>query len=302
MAFIGLDGKNIYYEEYGKGLKPTVVYFHGGPGESCLTYSYEAKKLGERFHVISFDQYGVFRSDVIPAEQSAGVLFHVDLIEQMRIALGIESWIPLGHSFGGMLALAYAHKYPDSVDAVIYDCPMWGALYTARAMALATLPYFEAHNNSEQKALAEEILADGISPREAFSKALNLAFDEGLSRFCHVIETERYNEYINSHLEDPHVEGECWGRFASFRQKIFEADDFYEDYLPYLAEISKPQFLMVGEYDMTCGKFEQEWFADHVPDGKLHILSNSAHLSWFEHPEEYTELICDFVSGVSVAD
>ena len=39
MAFIKVDKKNIYYEEYGDRGKPTIVYLHGGPGESCLTYS-----------------------------------------------------------------------------------------------------------------------------------------------------------------------------------------------------------------------------------------------------------------------
>ena len=116
--FVPVDGKQIYYKEYGV-KKQTLVYLHGGPGESCLTYTHQAKILGEKFHVISFDQYGVFRSEAIPEEQRAGVLYHVNLIEQMRIALGIESWIPLGHSFGGMLALVYSHTYPNSIDAVI---------------------------------------------------------------------------------------------------------------------------------------------------------------------------------------
>ena len=52
MAFIKVDKKNIYYEEYGDRGKPTIVYLHGGPGESCLTYSYQAKELGKIFHVI----------------------------------------------------------------------------------------------------------------------------------------------------------------------------------------------------------------------------------------------------------
>lgn len=65
MPYLTISGKKIYYEEYGAGKAPTLVYLHGGPGESCLTYTYQAQKLGENFHVISFDQYGVFRSDAV---------------------------------------------------------------------------------------------------------------------------------------------------------------------------------------------------------------------------------------------
>ncbi len=224
--------------------------------------------------------------------------FQVELIEKMRICLNIDKWIPLGHSFGGMLALLYAHIYPKSTAAVIYDCPMWSARYTARAIALATEPYFAQKHLTEKLEAIQEILKDETSPKDAFMQAASLEWDEGLSRFCHVIETERYNAYINEHLEDPHVPDECWGRFVTFRQKIFDSADFYGDYLGYLSEIEKPQLLIVGEYDMTCGRYEQEWFREHATNGRMTILSQSAHLSWVEQPEEYTRLVTEFVLGV----
>ena len=296
MPFVTVCGKNIYYEEYGAKEKKTVVYLHGGPGESCLTYTAQAQKLGAYSHVISFDQYGVFRSDAIPETQQADVKFHVDLLEQMRIALGISSWIPLGHSFGGMLALVYAHTYPESTDAVIYDCPMWSALHTARAIAEATLPCFTALDMTEQAALCRAILQEGISPKEAFDTSLRIDISEPVQRACHVIEMSRYQSYIEEHIPDPNVTEECWGKYIPFRQKLFDSADFYEDYLPQLAEITKPQLLIVGEYDMTCGKYEQNYFDAHAGSGRTEILKNSAHLSWVEQPEIYTALIADFVA------
>ena len=298
MSYITIAGKNIYYEEYGSKEKPTLVYLHGGPGESCLTYTYQAQKLGEFFHVISFDQYGVFRSDAIPEELKAGVKYHVELIEQMRVALGIESWIPLGHSFGGMLALLYAHTYSDHVDAVIYDCPMWSTLYTSKAIAKATLPYFEQNNIPEQIAISKDILKDDIPSKEAFDKAMSIDMNEEVQRYCHAIEMSEYNRYINEHLSEPDVTEDCWTKFITFTKKLREEDDFYENYLPKLTEIKKPQLLIVGEYDMTCGEYEQQYFSQNVPNGKMEILVGSAHLSWFEQPEKYTELIKQFVLSV----
>ena len=288
MPYINICGKQIYYEEYGTEKKPTIVYLHGGPGESCLTYSYQAKKLGEHCHVISFDQYGVFRSDAIADDEKLTVNDLVEMTEQMRIALGIKSWIPLGHSFGGMLALIYAHKYPDSTDAVIYDNPMWSTLHTARAIAEATLPCFEKTNNSEQTVLCKEILQDDISAKEAFKKAMTIDMNEEVRHHCHVIDTESYNAYINQNIEDPLVPEECWGRFVTFRQMLFDSADFFENYLPYISDISKPQFLIIGEYDMTCGEYERKYFSD------------CAHLSWFEEPEKYTDSIIRFALSLQV--
>ena len=59
MPYINACAKQIYFEEYGTENNPVLLYLHGGPGESCLTYTYQAKQLGSHFHVISFDQYGV---------------------------------------------------------------------------------------------------------------------------------------------------------------------------------------------------------------------------------------------------
>ena len=295
MSCLTISGKKIYYEEYGIENTLTLVYLHGGPGESCLTYSYQAKKLGATFHVISFDQYGVFRSDAVN-DEPLGVNDLVHMTEQMRIALGIDRWIPIGHSFGGMLALVYAHTYPDSIDAVIYDCPMWSALHTARAIAEATLPCFEQYGNSDQIALCREILDSELSSREAFEKAMSIDMNENVQRYCHVIENSRYNDYINTHISDPMVTEECWGKFVDFRKKLFDSEDFYVDYLPYLKDITKPQLLIVGEYDMTCGKFEQKWFADNAPNSSTKILSDCAHLTWFEQPEKYTDIIIEMFS------
>ncbi|SFD17270.1 alpha/beta fold hydrolase [Ruminococcus albus] len=300
MPYINVCGKQIYFEEYGADNKPTIVYLHGGPGESCLTYSYQAKKLSEYCHVISFDQYGVFRSDAIADDEKLTVNNLVEMTEQMRIVLGINSWIPLGHSFGGMLALIYAHKYPDSTDAVIYDNPMWSALHTARAIAEATLPCFEKTSNTEQTELCKGILQDGISAKTAFEKAMTIDINEEVRRNCHVIDPESYNAYINDHIEDPMVPEECWSRFVTFRQRLFDSADFYESYLPYISDISSPQLLIVGEYDMTCGEYERKHFIKKAQNGILETFNGCAHLSWFEESEKYTDSIIRFALNLQV--
>ena len=296
MSYLNIGGKNIYFEEYGKGKSPTLVYFHGGPGESCRTYTYQAKVLGESCHVISFDQYGVFRSDAL-GDEKAGVRFHVELIEQMRLALGIDKWIPLGHSFGGMLALVYAHNYSEHTEAVIYDCPMWSALHTARAIASASLPFYEEKGMTEQADICRDILSEGISPQTAFEKALGLEMGEELQKYLHAIDMADYNRYVEEHIPDIDAPEECWYRYIDFTKRLFEQEDFYENYIPLIAKVEKPQMLIVGEYDMTCGKPEQEYFIQNAPLGRYEEFKGSAHLSWFERPEEYTKIITGFAKG-----
>lgn len=84
MALIEVESKKIYIEEYGKENKETIVYFHGGPGASCLDFINQAKALGTKFHVISFDQYGVMRSESIKENESFGMYDHIELIDKLR--------------------------------------------------------------------------------------------------------------------------------------------------------------------------------------------------------------------------
>ena len=89
-----------------------------------------------------------------------------------------------------------------NIDAVIYDCPMWSAGHTAKAIAETVLPYFEQNHLSEKASLCKEILKDDISPKEAFSKSLQIDMNDEIQHFCHVIDMERYNAYINEHIEE----------------------------------------------------------------------------------------------------
>ena len=40
--------------------------------------------------------------------------------EEVRQSLGINSWLVLGHSFGGILTMAYWEAYKDKIDGLIF--------------------------------------------------------------------------------------------------------------------------------------------------------------------------------------
>lgn len=298
MSFVDVDDKKVYYEEYGNKANQTIVYFHRGPGESCLSYTYQAKVLGEKYHVISFDQYGVFRSDALAENEKFGVIDQVELIEKMRINLGINSWIPLGHSYGGMLACQYAYMYPDSTDAVIYDCPMWNVLLTSKTIAAAALPFYEANGIDENIKVCREVLSDLITPEKAFDKAMSLEMNEQLREFLHVIDSKVYEKYMTDFIPQVDVPEEDWYKYINFTKMLLAKGDFYDDYLCRLSEIKKPSLLIVGEYDITCGKDQQEWFCKNSENGRFIMLEKSAHLSWVEYPQKYTQLIAEFVDSL----
>lgn len=115
---ISANGITISYQKFGTGFP--VLIINGGPGMSSEGFIPLARMLSENNTTIIYDQRGTGSSG--PTElnrQNISIDLMVEDIESLRKALGYTKWIVLGHSFGGMLAYAYAAKYPERVKAMI---------------------------------------------------------------------------------------------------------------------------------------------------------------------------------------
>ncbi|MEO1239207.1 MAG: alpha/beta hydrolase, partial [Pseudomonadota bacterium] len=109
-AFVEVDGARIHYVEMGSG--PTVVLLHGAFG-SLRDYTYALMpQLADRYRVIAFDRPGLGYSDPLypgvlsakaesPAEQAR-------VLAAAAAQLGVEKPLVVGHSFGGIVAYAWA--------------------------------------------------------------------------------------------------------------------------------------------------------------------------------------------------
>nr|WP_238018460.1 alpha/beta fold hydrolase [Oceanobacillus jordanicus] len=74
--------------------------------------------LEENLQMIYLDQRGCGRSEHSPI-QDYSLERVVEDIEALRIHLGIEEWWIIGHSFGGILAVNYASKFPNRMKGMI---------------------------------------------------------------------------------------------------------------------------------------------------------------------------------------
>ncbi|HJW56916.1 MAG TPA: prolyl aminopeptidase [Burkholderiaceae bacterium] len=112
------DGHSLYVEECGRRDGVPLVFLHGGPGSGC---SAKHRRFFDpsRFRAVLFDQRGCSRSEPLAGLQSNTTAHLVADIERIRAALGIERWIVFGGSWGSLLALAYASRYPERVMGLI---------------------------------------------------------------------------------------------------------------------------------------------------------------------------------------
>ena len=111
-----IDG--MYHTAFGDARNPAIYFLHGGPGYNSATFeSYTATKLADSgYYVIVYDRMGEGRSAKDTAAFSlkrAGD----DLLELMK-HYKHEKASFIGHSFGGMVAVHFAKRFPEKVENI----------------------------------------------------------------------------------------------------------------------------------------------------------------------------------------
>jgi len=110
--FYTAQGLRLHVTDWGNETAPPLVLLHGGRDHS-RSWDTVARALQPRFHVMAPDLRGHGDSDW--AKGSSYSL--ADNIYDLTHLPGIENGaILIGHSFGGMIALAYAGTYPERVS------------------------------------------------------------------------------------------------------------------------------------------------------------------------------------------
>jgi proline iminopeptidase len=111
-------GHQLYFTQYGRADAPAAVVLHGGPGSGCTPAMLDWFDLS-RQRVVLFDQRGAGKSIPSGCVDQNCMDDLVDDIERLRIRLGIPRWLLVGGSWGALLALAYAARYPGAVAGVV---------------------------------------------------------------------------------------------------------------------------------------------------------------------------------------
>ena len=128
--FINIDGYKINVEILGKG--DPIFFFAGGPGNS---HDYMQGNFGQYYKtntVVFLDHLGRGLSDDAKDPKEYSIQNDVYITEEVRKALGFKKISLVGHSYGTVVAQAYAVKYPSNVSKMVlingfHSGEMWQA-------------------------------------------------------------------------------------------------------------------------------------------------------------------------------
>ena len=115
MTAMPIRDVSLYVRTLGEGTP--VVLMHGGPGVDHSTMLH-FRRCADQFTLILYDHRCNGRSTGADVSTMTWENLTADA-DALREALGFETWAVLGHSFGGMVALEYALRYPERLSHLV---------------------------------------------------------------------------------------------------------------------------------------------------------------------------------------
>lgn len=114
-----VDGKyKVWTKRIGSG-KTKVLLLHGGPGFNHEYFEcFEDFLPPSGFEMYYYDQLGCCNSDLADGASDDMSLWtlprYLNEVEEVRIGLGLEDFVIIGHSWGGILAIEYGKSLSKS--------------------------------------------------------------------------------------------------------------------------------------------------------------------------------------------
>jgi pimeloyl-ACP methyl ester carboxylesterase len=271
------DGTRIFFEVIGTKLvpdgptmreRPTLLLLHGGPGFDHSGLAHTLAPLSDVAQLVLLDHRGQGRSDGDDPAQWNLDRWVQDLVEFCE-ALELERPMILGQSFGGVVALAVAARYPDLPSKLVVSSSL------ARFRPDRAFPMFERLGGPEVRAVAER----------HFRELTDETSDEFM-RVCLPV--------YNPTPADPNVN-------ARARLKLEVGNHFFRnegltvDLFPELGNIRCPTLVIGGELDPITPVADSQDIAAAIPQAEVRIFEGAGHGVFRDQPDEAVAFIREFI-------
>jgi proline iminopeptidase len=269
----------LHYRILGAGHGPVLVMLSGGPGFSIAYLQAAAAHLSGANTVVELDQRGTGASTVRAYDAATiSIAKNIDDLDALRTELGLDRLRIFGHSWGAMLAMAYAVAHPDRVERLVLSDsggPDTGFAQAAGArLALRT-------TDADRAATAK--WRDQMSGPDAAIAARNFW----------IANTGPYldNRTVVAELVpmEPHI-------FDSQVGQLMQADMVkHYDLSATLHTVTAPTLIILGRDDIV-GVDTSERIHGLMPNSQMVIVEDAGHFPFVERPAPYYAALDPFLA------
>ncbi len=283
-GFVELENSfKVWYQRLGDAGATPLLLLHGGPGAGH-DYLEPLGKLADTRPVVFYDQLGCGKSDRPDDVGLWTVDRFVREVDEVRVALGLESVHLLGQSWGGWLGIEYMLSQPAGVERLVL------------ASTSASMPQFEAETRRLRKELPAEV-QQVLNKYEALGDYHNPEYEKAVEAFYqkHVCRLPEWPECVLRTVAN--LENNPVYETMNGPNEFTIIGNLREwDRIERLSEIRVPTLITVGHYDELTPACAETLRAG-IPDSRLVVFENSSHLAHVEEEARYLEVVRDFLDG-----
>lgn len=276
--FIPQSNSVIHYQTFGKGN--AILIINGGPGMSSEGFVPLAKELSKNHQTIIYDQRGTGLSKIAKIDDTTITMdLMVEDIETLRKHLKIDSWVVMGHSYGGMLAYYYASKYPENIKAMIQS--------SSGGMDLSLLNSLNLTNRLSRTE------RDSLNFYNSKITQGDTTYATRLNRGKFLAPAYLYNKKYVPIIAERLTQGNR--NINNLVWSNLRAIDY--DVKKEMRNFRKPVLILQGSDDIV-DKQVAKTSHNVLPNSKLVILQNTSHYGWLEQREKYFGEIAIFLATI----
>jgi proline iminopeptidase len=283
-TYAEVNGVRLWYESEGQG--EPLVLIAGGPGDSHSPFHPFFSRLADRYRVIYFDGFGVGKSDRAKSSKEYSFARDVENLEGLRKALGLSQMNLLGHSYGGMVAQAYALKYPQAVKRLIlidtfYSGEMWQTNNDSCNDEIRK-QYPEVWEQL-QRIRARGLRSSAPEHQKAYyGVPLGLFYFHDASKEKLLAKEESNNEVYYTIAGDD----------ADF---VIGGDIAALDFRAGLEKLKMPMLVLAGRFDRVSMPRYAVEYKKYAPGARFVMMEESGHFPFIEEPGQTLSVLREFL-------
>ncbi len=275
----------IYFDVDGPALVPdgtrmrerhTAFLVHGGPGMDHTGLKARYGRLTKTMQLVYFDQRGHGRS-ARGDPRTYTLDENIEDMEALRRYLGLGAIVSVGTSYGGVVAMGHAARYPKSVSHLVLIATMSHSGFAGRAVALAA-----ERGTAEQQRYCAELFAGRIDTVEKM-KQYFLAMGSLYSR---VTDPALSDIGLRRAILSPDPLNRAFAPEGTLRTF---------DLRPELKNITAPTLILAGRHDWICPPEFSEEMQRLIGGADLRIFEESSHSIGGDEPEALLDVISGFL-------
>ena len=290
-GFVDAHGVLIYYTEVGRGAPLLIV--HGGPGASHDYFLPYLLPLARQNRLIFIDERGSGRSEKLEDPGGYTVENMVEDVEAVRQSLKLGKISLLGHSYGGVLAQAYALKYQKNLSHLI----LCSTFYSTSEMNRVFQKELAAMDPEARKKI-EDLEKDGLfgkgKPWEKGrypSDYMEAAWGDGYFPYLYQRRPDANYDPAGNGAMSWDLYREMWGSHGEF---VIDGNLKSVEYGDRLKNITVPTLITAGDHD-ECDPIQSKEMQQKIAGSKLVILPQSGHMTFVDQPGLYLKAVGEFL-------